>query len=153
MGIGSYPMDMNATHIEVMPALHDSHRNCFACGFGNPNGLNLHFEIASDGITSAVWQPSSAYQSYAARLHGGVIATLLDSAMVHALFAKGVAGVTAELTIRYLQMVGVADPLHVTGSVERGRHGVYICRADIHQNGTHAVRATAKFMAMPPPVT
>jgi len=146
-------MDTNATTIEAMPAPHESHRDCFACGADNHIGLNLHFEIGSDGIASAVWQPSCAYQSYADRLHGGVIATMLDSAMVHALFAKGIAGVTAELTIRYLQTVGLADPLHVTGAVARGRHGVYLCRADIHQNGTHAVRATAKFMAMPPPIT
>ena len=143
-------MDTNATTIE---ALHHSHRDCFACGVGNHIGLNLHFEIGPDGTATAVWQPSSAYQSYADRLHGGVIATMLDSAMVHALFAKGIAGVTAELTIRYLQMVALAEPLHVTGAVERGRHGVYICRADIHQNGIHAVRATAKFMAMPPAIT
>lgn len=143
-------MDTNVTTIEAQPALHDSHHNCFACGIGNDIGLNLHFEIGSDGSASAIWQPSFAYQSYADRLHGGVIATMLDSAMVHALFAKGVTGVTAELTIRYLQSVGLADPLHVTGAVERERHGIYLCRADIHQNGAQAVRATAKFMAMPP---
>lgn len=78
-----------------------------------------------------------------------MIATLLDSAIVHALFARGVAGVTAELTIRFLHSVNVTDPVHVTGWAGLRRHGVYLCSAEVHQAGSLAVRATAKFMAMP----
>jgi acyl-coenzyme A thioesterase PaaI-like protein len=139
-------MHTNATTTEA--SLLDSHRECFACGVCNTAGLCLHFEIGSDGVASAVWQPSTAFQSYPDRLHGGVIATLLDSAMVHALFAKGIAGVTAELTIRYLQAVDLVEPLHITASIETERHGIYLCRAEVYQNGRHAVRASAKFMAM-----
>jgi acyl-coenzyme A thioesterase PaaI-like protein len=133
--------------------LTDSHRACFACGVCNNGGFNLHFDIDSDGMASATWQPSPSFQSYPDRLHGGVIATLLDSAMVHALFARGIAGVTAEMTIRYLTSVGLQEPVRVTGSVACRRHGVYLCHAELHQNGNRAVRASAKFMAMTPPVT
>jgi acyl-coenzyme A thioesterase PaaI-like protein len=146
-------MNTNVTRTETMPAANDSHRDCFACGVCNTGGLNLHFEVDACGVASALWQPSSAFQSYPGRLHGGVIATLMDSAMVHALFAKGISGVTAELTIRYLQRVGLEQALQVTGQIEAERHGLYICRADVHQNGKHAVHASAKFMAMPPPIT
>ncbi len=146
-------MDTNATSIEVTPALMDRHRHCFACGVCNTAGLNLHFEVDANGLATAEWHPSGVFQSYPDRLHGGVIAILLDSAMVHALFAKGISGVTAELTIRYILTVGLEHPLHVTGHVEMERHGIYLCRADIHQNGVLAVRATAKFMAMARPVT
>ena len=143
-------MDTNAT-IETQ-ALADSHRACFACGASNNDGLNLHFDIGPDSMASAVWQPSTAFQSYPDRLHGGVIATLLDSVIVHALFAKGIAGVTAEMTIRYLKSAGLREPVHVTGSVVSGRHGVFLCHAEVHQNGTIAVRASAKFMAMARPL-
>jgi acyl-coenzyme A thioesterase PaaI-like protein len=144
-------MDTNAT--TETKALTDSHHDCFACGIGNKTGLSLHFKTDSNGMAAAVWQPSDTFQSYPDRLHGGVIATLLDSAIVHALFAKGIAGVTAEMTIRYLKQVGLLEPVHVTGSVVSGRHGVFLCRADIHQAGIHAVRASAKFMPMVPKVT
>ena len=133
-------------------ALTDSHRACFACGVCNSGGLNLHFEIDSNGMASAVWQPTSAFQSYPDRVHGGVIATLLDSAIVHALFARGVAGVTAEMTTRYLKSVGLQESVHVTGTVVSVRHGVYLCQAEVHQNRNCAVRASAKFMAMARPV-
>lgn len=141
-------MDMNAT-IDTK-ALTESHRDCFACGAFNAGGLHLLFETDFNGTVSAVWQPSTGFRSYPDRLHGGVIAILLDSAMVHALFARGVAGVTAELTIRYLRSVGLSDPLQVSGRVESERHGIFTCRADIHQAGIHVVRASAKFMAMIP---
>ncbi len=145
-------MDTNATTIETQ-ALADSHHACFACGSGNHGGLNLHFDIGPDGMTSAIWQPSPAFQSYPDRLHGGVIATLLDSAIVHALFAKGIAGVTAEMTIRYLKSVGFQEPVRVSGCVVSKRHGVFLCHAEVYQNEICAVRASAKFMAMALPVT
>ena len=142
-------MSTAAMHTEADPALKDTHHACFACGNGNAGGLRLHFEVDEGGIASAIWQPRAAFQSYPDRLHGGVIATLLESAMVHALAAQGVRGVTAELNIRYLQPVCLDLPLLVTGFIESERRGIYLCRADVRQNAAHVVRATAKFMAMP----
>ena len=129
--------------------LADTHRQCFACGECNQGGLNLHFVIGEDGSASGVWQPSAAFRSYPDRIHGGVIATLMDIAIVHALFAREIAGLTAELTIRYLSRINLHDPVHVRGWVEAVRHQIYQCRAEVHQAGVLAVRATAKFMAMP----
>ena len=140
-------MDTNAT-IDSS-TLKDSHRDCFACGGFNVHGLKLHFEVDDNGVAAADWQPSAAFLSYADRIHGGVIATLLDSSMVHALFAMSVTAVTAELTIRYLESVNVMGMVHVSGWVESKRHGIYLCRAEVHQGGVLAVRASAKFVAMP----
>ena len=140
-------MDTPAT--PEAPALQDAHRACFACGVGNDQGMNLHFDTGSDGVAAAVWLPSGAFQSYPDRVHGGVIAILLDCAMVHALFARGVAGVTAELSIRYLQSVTLLVPVEVTGWMEECRHGIYLCRAEVRQAGGVAVRASAKFLALP----
>lgn len=142
-------MDTNAT--TETATLSDLHHACFACGGFNAHGLKLHFEVDANGVAAADWHPSAAFLSYADRVHGGVIATLLDSSMVHALFAQGVTGVTAELTIRYLQRVHIGDPIHVTGWFDVKRHAIYLCRAEVHQGGVLAVRASAKFVAMPDP--
>jgi acyl-coenzyme A thioesterase PaaI-like protein len=112
--------------------------------------LRLHFEPGPDGGVHARWLPQGAFRSYPDRLHGGVAATLLDSAMVHALFERGVAGVTAELTIRYRHPVTLGDEVEVRGWVEGERHGIFLCRADLRQLRRLAVRATAKFVAMDP---
>jgi acyl-coenzyme A thioesterase PaaI-like protein len=142
-------MNTNATHTESAPEPKETHRACFACGDGNAGGLRLHFEVDEGGIASAIWQPRDVFQSYPDRLHGGVIATLLDSAMVHALFAQGISGVTAELNIRYLQSVRLDQPLLVTGYVGSKKLGTYPCCANVQQNAAYVARATAKFMAMP----
>lgn len=127
----------------------DLHRQCFACGVCNAAGLSLKYEVGPDGVARAVWAPSDVFRSYPDRVHGGVIATLLDSAIVHALFARGVAAVTAEMTIRYLQRVTFTDPVEVTGWIEAGRHDLYHCRAEIRQAGELAAKAFAKFVRMP----
>jgi len=54
----------------------------------------------------------------------------------------GVAGVTVELTIRYLQSVNINDPVQITGWIESARHGIDLA-------GTTVVPASAKFMGMP----
>jgi acyl-coenzyme A thioesterase PaaI-like protein len=131
----------------------DTHRDCFACGVCNSGGLNLHFDIDSHGMAAAVWQPLPAFQSYPDRVHGGVIATLLDSAIVHALFARGVAGLTAEMTIRYLKGVNLQEPVQITGSMVSVRRSIYLCQAAVHQSRHCCVRASAKFVAMTRPLT
>ncbi len=128
--------------------MEELHCGCFACGAGCDSGLQLKFEIGADGVAVAVWQPSASFRSYPDRVHGGVIAALLDSSIVHALFAQDVAGVTAELNIRYLRSVNLVDAVRVSGWVESERHGLYLCRADLHQGDVLAVRASAKFMKM-----
>lgn len=126
-----------------------SHRQCFACGTDNPTGLNLRFEINPEGVAVGIWQPALAFRSYPDRIHGGILATLMDSAIVHALFARGIAGVTAELTIRYLHSIRVDTGITVRGWIENTRHRVYQCRAEVVQTGKLAARASAKFMEMP----
>lgn len=102
-------------------------------------------------MATAAWQPTAAFRSYPDRVHGGVIATLLDSAIVHALFARGIAGVTAELTVRYLRGVNITDPIQVDARVDFTRHGIYFCSAEVYQAESLAVRSSAKFMPMPTP--
>lgn len=130
-------------------ALRASHQECFACGAANAAGLRLRFQPGADGGVAAIWEPAPAFRSYPDRVHGGVLATLVDSAIVHALFAHGVAGVTAELNIRYLRSVSAERPVRVTARVDCARHGLFLCSASLEQDEALAVRATAKFMAGP----
>lgn len=150
---------MNATATPTEPpygTFQELHRGCFACGADNPGGLNLRFTAGADTVSTAEWLPSDGFCSYPERLHGGLSATLVDSAMVHALFMLGIAGVTAELSIRYAKRIILHEPLRVAGWVESERRSIYLCRARIEQSGTLCVRASAKFMTAPeypPPPT
>jgi acyl-coenzyme A thioesterase PaaI-like protein len=143
-------MDTRPTSTEAPPgALQDSHCRCFACGRDNPDGLSLQFHAGPDGRARAEWLPSPKFCSYSDRLHGGIIATLLDGAMVHALSLRGLRGVTAELTIRYAAAIRLDLPLINEGWVESTRHGMFLCQAHVTQSGKQCARATGKFMAAP----
>lgn len=122
------------------------HPNCFVCGQVQPFGLGLCCEVDADGVAAARWQPSPAFQSYPDRLHGGILAALVDGAMVHALHAKGLAGVTVELNIRFLRSARLTLPLEIAARVEAVRGGLFRGTATIDQGCHRIVRASAKFM-------
>lgn len=129
--------------------LHAFHSHCFACSPDSAHGLRLSCHSNPDGITTATWQPSSLFQSYDGRIHGGILATLIDSSMVHTLFARGIAGVTAELTVRYHHPVSVDSEVEISAWLDGEKHGIYRLCAELRQEGRIAAKAHAKFMSMP----
>ena len=78
---------------------------CFGCSQKNSAGLKLQFE-ESEEYLHAIWEPSDLYQGYSNILHGGIIASLLDEIAAWCVSVKvGTAGVTSEMTIKYLSPV------------------------------------------------
>jgi uncharacterized protein (TIGR00369 family) len=78
---------------------------CFGCSQKNSAGLKLQFE-ESEEYMHATWQPSETFQGYPNILHGGIIASLLDEIGSWCVSVKiGTAGVTSEMTTKYLYPV------------------------------------------------
>jgi len=73
---------------------------CFVCGKQNPGGLNLVFSF-SENTASAEFALCKTFQGYKDIVHGGIIAAVLDEAMIKAALAHGIHAVTAELTVRF----------------------------------------------------
>ncbi len=117
------------------------------CGTAAVDGFRLHFCVQADGSVVAEWLPELKHGGYAEILHGGVIAALLDSAMTHALFARGVAAVTARLSVRYRHPICLGIPLIVRGWLTDARHP-FCTAAEIRQDGRRLAEASAVF-AMP----
>ena len=144
-------MDMNTvptvTNQQATALREELHAHCFACAPGNENGLGFVFSADAEEVTHATWQPTPAFQSYDGRIHGGILATLMDASMVHALFARGIAGVTAEMTVRYHAPVVLGAEVSVATRLESQTHGLYRLYAEVHQNGALCAKAHAKFMA------
>ena len=61
---------------------------CFACGKDNPTGLHMRFELDDDKCT-AYFTPRREHQSYPGRMHGGLVAVLLDEVTGNYLFCEG----------------------------------------------------------------
>ena len=74
---------------------------CFACGKDNEQGLHMQFEV-TDECVRAYFTPQPQHQSYSGRVHGGLVAVLLDEVTGNYLFCKeGVPAYTARMEIRY----------------------------------------------------
>ena len=129
--------------------LQAEHAGCFACDAQEPGALGLVCTLQEDGSVTGTLEPRAWMHGYPDRLHGGLVATLLDSAMTQCLFAHGISAVTATLYVRYRQAVMLDQPLHVRAHLEKRDRRVYDLGAELSQQGRCCASAQAKFMTKP----
>jgi acyl-coenzyme A thioesterase PaaI-like protein len=136
-----------ATQASLLRLQEREHPMCVVCSRHNPNGLKLRFAVQADGSVVAVFDCLPALQSYSNVLHGGVIATILDSAMVYVLFAIDIVAVTAAIEVRYLAPTVTGRCAVVRGWTESAAaHPLYLQRAQLVQDGKVRVEARARFV-------
>ena len=125
-----------------------AHAGCMMCGdrSDNPRSLALSFDQHPDGSVSASCGVDRCFQGYQGVLHGGMISALLDAAMTHCLFARGVQALTAEMTVRFVAPVPIEHPLLLTAQVLSNRRRIYWLEARLHVNSALLARATARFI-------
>ena len=63
-------------------------RMCVICGMDNPIGLKAQFYNMEDGSVMTMFNYRKEHQSFPQRVHGGLIATMLDELGLRALWAK-----------------------------------------------------------------
>jgi uncharacterized protein (TIGR00369 family) len=124
-------------------------QSCFACGKDNENGLKLSFSTAQ-GKTVSEFSLHKRFQGYKSVVHGGIIATILDEAMIHAAMAEGLFPVTAEITVRYKQPLFVERPLVVEAELTGKGSRIVETRAHISDKTSGAIcaEATAKLVPL-----
>jgi uncharacterized protein (TIGR00369 family) len=98
--------------------------NCFACGVENPIGMRLHIEIG-EGTATTAWTAGDQYVGWSDKVHGGIIATLLDEVMAWAPSSYDSWAVTAEMTVRYRSPATPGEELKATGRVAERRRRIY----------------------------
>lgn len=109
--------------------------------------LGAAVEVADDGSARMRFTARDEHLNQAGTLHGGVLATLVDTAMgaaVRSATDDGDVPATSQLTVTYLRP-GQPGPLEVTATVRtRGEH-LTVCEADVEQDGRSLVHAVATF--------
>ncbi len=122
---------------------------CFACGARNPIGLHLHFSYG-EGTAEALFTPQQVHEGYPGLMHGGLVATLLDEVMAHAVISTHGTAATGDLRVRMRGGgVPVGAPVHLHGRVT-GRRGRMVMVVGQIRDGEGKVLAEgeAKFMLM-----
>jgi acyl-coenzyme A thioesterase PaaI-like protein len=128
---------------------HATHPGCVVCGHNHPHGLRLDFTLQDDGSVETVFAASEAFEGYQGRLHGGIIAAILDGAMTHCLFAHGRRAFTAELTVRYRLPVMTSEVLVAHAGLVRVWNRLYHLAAELRVAGQIRATASAKFLEAP----
>jgi len=122
------------------------HSHCLLCGEQNPLSARLHFIALDDGSVRATFHARKELQGYDGILHGGVICALLDAAMTHCLFHKGVQAVTGEMNIRFQESIPCHATIEARARMVSARAPLFWMEAELVTNNTIKARATAKFM-------
>jgi len=122
------------------------HANCFACGSNNGVGLRLKFDEKDDGSVMGYFTADPRFEGYSGIVHGGIIATLLDSAMSHCLFKKGIMALTGRLSIRYSFPIRVGTVVKLEARIMKRLHKVFFLQAKAFVEEKRAACAEASYM-------
>lgn len=124
----------------------DVHANCLLCGSKNSLSLGLCFSPGDDGDIKAIFQAHSGLQGYQGILHGGVVSSLLDSAMTHCLFYQGIEAVTGDLHVRFVKSVPCDARMELRARLLKASPPLYRLRGELVIDGQTMAWAEAKFM-------
>ena len=122
------------------------HSACVVCGRKNPQGMKLPFRTCRDGSVKARFFGDQLLQGYPGLMHGGVIAAILDGAMMNCLFAHGRIAVTGALTVRFLSPLAVKQAATVRARIKKSISAWHILESELLQGKRIVAKGTAKFM-------
>ncbi|MGD8719550.1 MAG: PaaI family thioesterase [Candidatus Zixiibacteriota bacterium] len=105
---------------------------CFGCGADNPKGLRLRFTIDAEGRSAeAAFTPAEEYQGYAGMTHGGIVATVLDEAMLKLCWELGIPAVTARLEVDLKRPAPTGEDFVVRGWIHKDRGRIIEAAAEL----------------------
>ncbi|RJQ50178.1 MAG: PaaI family thioesterase [Nitrospiraceae bacterium] len=119
---------------------------CFVCGTENPAGLKLKFIF--DGRTIRTeFVPKKEHQGYYNIVHGGIISTLLDEAMVKLAIESGMPAVTAQMDVRLKKALNIGEKITVQAEIVRDTKRLLTAYAKaVTIDGVVVADATGKLM-------
>ncbi len=103
---------------------------CFACGAQNERGLHMEFRREGDRAICD-YTPCEYQQGYPGRMHGGIVATLIDEAMGWAVYGAARWGATARLNVRFRKPVPLDQNLRIKAWVTNNRSRLLELRAEV----------------------
>ena len=125
---------------------------CIVCGLNNKLGLKASFYELENGELVSIFTPIEEHQSYPGRLHGGIIASILDETIGRAIMIKHekLWGVTIELSLKYRKPIPLNEELRVIGRITKDGSRIFEGTGEILlKTGQVAVTAIGRYFKMP----
>lgn len=121
---------------------------CFGCGAENPIGLRLTFGWNGEFYETR-WTPEKAHQGWAGRVHGGLLALVLDEVLSRAALDRhGLHWVTAELTTRLHRPAPIGEALRARAWIVSARSRLIVCEGDVRDEATGQIVAAGQAKLM-----
>jgi acyl-coenzyme A thioesterase PaaI-like protein len=118
---------------------------CFACGQNNPHGLQMRVDYKeSDLSASCSLSLERRFQGWNGIAHGGVVSTLLDEIMAHAVLKHVGQGMTADMQTRYRAPVPLDQEIEVRGWIDQANRRLATTKAEIRLAGDSKILAEAQ---------
>jgi uncharacterized protein (TIGR00369 family) len=126
-------------------------RVCFVCGEKNPIGLKLRLRTdAERGESSAEVTFRDDFQGWTKVVHGGLLATVLDEAMIYAAGATGRLCVTGEITVRFVKPAATGVPYALKGRFLEDKGRIVLAESELlDADGEQVARASGKLFKIP----
>ena len=125
---------------------------CLVCGYSNPHGLHLHLHVDTDtGAVHVEFTPGEEHIGFEGIIHGGVIATIVDEAMVWAAtWAGNRFCVCGEMSVRFRQSAQVGRKILITAKAGSVRAKLIQCSSEVTDDRGVLSTASGKYIPVSP---
>jgi acyl-coenzyme A thioesterase PaaI-like protein len=127
---------------------------CFVCGQDNPRGFKIKVryheaELAAETELSL----AKEYQGWAEVIHGGILATLLDELMAHAVWRFAGPGLTLGLEVRFHKPLKPGEPILVRGVLHPANGSRRVAEGEIIRlaDGARIASGKSRFLLLEKP--
>lgn len=127
-------------------------RMCFICGMDNVQGFKSQFYNMEDGSVITPVRYKDVHQSFPQRVHGGLIATMLDELACRAYWVSGdyTLGVTTSMELKYRKPVPYNVDLLAQGYVIEDKSRMFKTKSKIiNQDGTIFAESITTYLKLP----
>jgi uncharacterized protein (TIGR00369 family) len=125
--------------------------NCYVCGERNFAGLRVAFEVdPARGSIRGRFTPRPEHEGWEGIVHGGIIAALLDEAMVKLAAHLGMTAMSAEMTVKFKAPARPGDEIVVRGRIVGSRHRLIEAEAFVERGPVVIAEAKGKLLKIQP---
>lgn len=126
-------------------------RMCLICGMDNTFGVQAQFYNMEDGSVMSPFRFKKEHQSYPGRVHGGMIAAMLDELGLRSCWAvsEEIWGVTTNIQVKYRKLVPYDEDLIARGTVIKQNSRFVIVNTEIlDKTGAVLAEAEVRYLKM-----
>jgi acyl-coenzyme A thioesterase PaaI-like protein len=125
---------------------------CFVCGKDNPRGFKIQVSYQEDHLAAETeLSLAREFQGWREVIHGGILATLLDELMAHAVWHFAGPGLTLSLEVRFHAPLKPGEPVRVRGAVHPANGSRRMAEGEIIRlaDGARIASGKSRFLLLP----